>query len=416
MIQLALIAARGTSTAMILSKAEKAGHVITSVISVSEKIFKAAGRDLLKLFRITTGKNAGQLNQRALKGMNHSAATASSTEKTLFAANVAMRGLSGEARRGLRDYLRGDLSKSGLKKLLGAATFASVFPLLVDEDAESIDPRIPRPEDRQALIDAELGRKPKASTSQQKWAEQYREGQRAEHQKRVDRQQLDPDEQAPEGFTPTEFRQRVGEDVPWDYRRKAPGISAGYPDLTRSTPEGEEIFQDRMRQKMQNSYGRITAEKAAIRDASPRFTQAELSPYKKVAESGFGQKLFGLRRSKSEIDRDVKYTDLKMQGRDEEADQYWSDWNAENKAKRDAALGEGRSLTEYTRDDPTRETSFAEDIASAAEKFSTAVKEKLPQKKRGGGRVSSRPKSYRTVKVMKQYAKGGSVRKPNRIK
>ena len=36
-------------------------------------------------------------------------------------------------------------------------------------------------------------------------------------------------------------------------------------------------------------------------------------------------------------------------------------------------------------------------------------------KKKGGGRVSSRPKSYRTAKIMKQYAKGGSVRKPNRI-
>ena len=96
-----------------------------------------------------------------------------------------------------------------------------------------------------------------------------------------------------------------------------------------------------------------------------------------------------------------------MQGRDEEADQYWSDWNAENKAKRDAALGEGRSLTESTEDDA--------DIASAAKEFSTVVKEKLPTSKKGGGRVSSRPKSYRTAKVMKKYAKGGSVRKPKRI-
>ena len=35
--------------------------------------------------------------------------------------------------------------------------------------------------------------------------------------------------------------------------------------------------------------------------------------------------------------------------------------------------------------------------------------------KKGGGRVSSRPKSYRTAKIMKKYAKGGSVRKPKRI-
>ena len=154
---------------------------------------------------------------------------------------------------------------------------------------------------------------------------------------------------------------------------------------------------------------RTAMERAAIRDASPKFTQAELSPYRKVSEPGLGQKLFGLRRSKSEIDRDVKYTDLKMQGRDEAADQYWADWNAENKAKRDAALGGAGSLTEYTKDDADRETSFAEDIVKKVNKV-------LPKKKRGGGQVSSRPKSYRTAKVIKQYAKGGSVRKPNRIK
>ena len=157
---------------------------------------------------------------------------------------------------------------------------------------------------------------------------------------------------------------------------------------------------------------RQAAERAAIVKAdpsSPKFTSAELEPYKKVAESGFGQKLFGLRRSAPEIERDVTYTDLKMQGRDEEADQYWSDWNAANKAKKDAALGEGKSLTEYTEDDANRKTSFAEDIVKKVNKA-------LPQKKKGGGRVSSRPKSYRTAKVMKKYAKGGSVRKPKRIK
>jgi hypothetical protein len=40
---------------------------------------------------------------------------------------------------------------------------------------------------------------------------------------------------------------------------------------------------------------------------------------------------------------------------------------------------------------------------------------KTVTKKKGGGRVSSRPKSYRTAKIMKQYAKGGSVRKPKKI-
>ena len=82
--------------------------------------------------------------------------------------------------------------------------------------------------------------------------------------------------------------------------------------------------------------------------------------------------------------------------------------NAENKAKRDAALGEEKSLTEYTEDDANRKTSFAEDIVKKVNKA-------LPTKKKGGGRVSSRPKSYRTAKVMKKYAKGGSVRKPKRI-
>jgi hypothetical protein len=47
--------------------------------------------------------------------------------------------------------------------------------------------------------------------------------------------------------------------------------------------------------------------------------------------------------------------------------------------------------------------------------FKGAKKKITGEKKRGGGQVSSRPKSYRTAKIMKQYAKGGSVRKPNRI-
>ena len=47
--------------------------------------------------------------------------------------------------------------------------------------------------------------------------------------------------------------------------------------------------------------------------------------------------------------------------------------------------------------------------------FKGAKKKSTVEKKRGGGQVSSRPKSYRTAKIMKQYAKGGSVRKPNRI-
>ena len=411
MIQLALIAARGTSTAMILSKAQKAGHVITSVINVSEKMFKAAGRDLLKLFRITTGKNAGQLNQRALKGMNHSAATASSTEKTLFAANVAMRGLSGEARRGLRDYLRGNLSKSGLKKLLGAATFASVFPLLVDEDEDAeteynvlTGQEVPKGGIRQD-IEARANRF--FDSKDAKRVPDYITDYRAELK-------TDPYRRALRSRVP-EYAVSTLKAVPVHTTVESPEQRA----KAAETEAARQYFREWNRRRdmfeaTEPSKDRTAMEIAAIRDAR----------YKKVAEPGFGQKLFGLRRSKSEIDRDVRYTDLKMQGRDEEADQYWSDWNTENKAKRDAALGGAGSLTEYTRDAPTRgeedspagKTSFAEDIASAAEKFSTVVKEKLPRKKKGGGRVSSRPKSYRTAKVIKQYAKGGSVRKPNRIK
>ena len=72
--------------------------------------------------------------------------------------------------------------------------------------------------------------------------------------------------------------------------------------------------------------------------------------------------------------------------------EYSKDWQKENKENIKAGMPE----------DP---------IKSLFKK----VKEKITSKK-GGGRVSSRPKSYRTAKVMKQYAKGGSVRKPKRIK
>jgi len=224
------------------------------------------------------------------------------------------------------------------------------------------DPRIPRREDRQPMIDAELRRN--RVQEGRNIAELYR------RQLAKDNPGLNPD---------TFINAALGR---------------------QRQPRGSDFITEQ----------RITAEKEAIAEAdssSPKFTSAELAPYKKIAESEFGQKLFGLRRSAPEIERDVTYTDLKMQGRDEEADKYWSDWNAENKAKKDAALGEGKSLTESTMNDAN--------IASAAKEFSTVVKEKLPTSKKGGGRVSSRPKSYRTAKVMKKYAKGGSVRKPKRI-
>ena len=143
---------------------------------------------------------------------------------------------------------------------------------------------------------------------------------------------------------------------------------------------------------------------------APKVQKATKSEYTKVAESGFGQKVFGLRRSKPEIDRDVTYTRLREQGRVEEANEFLNSWNKKHREKLEDALDGAKSLTEYTKGTTDRETSFAEDITDAAKRFSTEVKERVTKK--GGGRVSSRPK-----KVMKKmYAKGGSVRKPKRIK
>jgi hypothetical protein len=141
----------------------------------------------------------------------------------------------------------------------------------------------------------------------------------------------------------------------------------------------------------------------------PRFTEEELSPYRKVAEPGFGQKIFGLRRSAPEIQRDATYNSLREQGLVEEANTFLETWNTQHKEKLDAALGDAGNLTQFTKDDPDRETSLREDVVSAAQK----VKDKLPQggpfKK--GGRVKPRKKVMK-----KMYAKGGSVRKPKRIK
>ena len=416
-VQLALLLIRGAPIVMRLAKAKKTGEKIQSVISVSDDLVRSAGRDLLKFFRINRGKNAGQLTPKAVKGMNSPNATASSADKTQFAANVASgrQALTREQQSIIEQIRNKTLSLTEgrgrlIKVGMTAAGVAAIFPLLEDEDAETEynvltgqevpkggirrdiegrafkadrriaenffqDSRLPRhdvygrikPEARQAMIDAELGRN--RAPERRDIASLYRQ------QLAKDNPSLNPD---------TFMNAALGR---------------------QRQPRGSDFITEQ----------RITAEKEAIAEAdssSPKFTSAELAPYKKIAESEFGQKLFGLRRSAPEIERDVTYTDLKMQGRDEEADKYWSDWNAENKAKKDAALGEEKSLTESTMNDAN---SFAEDIASAAKEFSTVVKEKLPTSKKGGGRVSSRPKSYRTAKVMKKYAKGGSVRKPKRI-
>ena len=141
------MAARGSywGSYEIIHKLREAGKVILSVINVSVRnVLKAAGRDLLKLFRINTGKYAGQLTKRALDGMNHSAATASSTEKTLFAANVALgrQALTGKQQdiiAKIKNKIlsltegRGELMKAGMT----ATTIASVLPFLEDEDAQT---------------------------------------------------------------------------------------------------------------------------------------------------------------------------------------------------------------------------------------------------------------------------------------
>ena len=148
-----------------------------------------------------------------------------------------------------------------------------------------------------------------------------------------------------------------------------------------------------------------------------------LEKYKAIAEPQFGQKVFGLRRSQPEIERDSTYNRLREQevagnmgvvgiiqndqgkvtGRYTDANEYLDAWNIQHKEKLDAALGDAGNLTQFTQDDPDRETSLREDVVRV-------VKDKISKKKKGG-RVKPRKKVMR-----KMYAKGGSVRKPKRIK
>ena len=148
-----------------------------------------------------------------------------------------------------------------------------------------------------------------------------------------------------------------------------------------------------------------------------------LEKYKAIAEPQFGQKVFGLRRSQPEIERDSTYNRLREQevagnmgvvgiiqndqgevtGRYTDANEYLDAWNIQHKEKLDAALGEAGNLTQFTQDDPDRETSLREDVVRV-------VKDKISKKKKGG-RVKPRKKVMK-----KMYAKGGSVRKPKRIK
>ena len=90
-------------------------------------------------------------------------------------------------------------------------------------------------------------------------------------------------------------------------------------------------------------------------------------------------------------------------GRYTDANEYLDAWNIQHKEKLDAALGDAGNLTQFTQDDPDRETSLREDVVRV-------VKDKISKKKKGG-RVKPRKKVMK-----KMYAKGGSVRKPKRIK
>ena len=384
-IAVAMVLRAGIPVAKRLSKVG-ADDTIISVIKVSKKTFNKKAKDLLSLFRINTGKNKGNLSELGRKGMNHPAVNQNAA--TQFAGNLATGrgGLTGAQRNILQRYRDGTLTRREAVTALGSAGLtASAIPAVIDAipAGSEIDPRtyfsslVPRLEDQDAMVRENTGQRPSGAPT----PEDIRSG-----YERAYRVPPRPD---------TGVIAARGEPVP------ALPPSIPY-------PQGKSLDELAIQRQRQ------AAERAAITQASPaqtspQFSTEELSPYKKVAESGFGQKLFGMRRSAPEIERDITYTRLREQGLVEEANTFLESWNAQHKAKIDAALGDAGNLTQFTKDDPDRETSLREDVVSAAQK----VKDKLPQggpfKK--GGRVKPRKKVMK-----KMYAKGGSVRKPKKIK
>ena len=429
-IGVAMVLRAGVPIAMRLSKVG-ADDTIISVIKVSKKTFNKKAKDLLSLFRINTGKNKGNLSERGKEGMNHPAVNQNAA--TQFAANLATGrgGLTGAQRNILQRYREGTLTRREAVTALGSAGLtASAIPAVIDAipAGSEIDPRtyfdsrVPRPEDRDAMVRASTGRGEPAPTSAEDIAAAYAEAYGI----------------SPRGVAP-------------DFIPLSP-LSPGKP-----YPQGKSLDELAIQRQRQ------AAERAAITQASPaqtspRFSTEELAPYQRIAESPVGQKLFGMRRSRPEIERDVTYTQLREQGLVEEANAFLESWNKANKAKLDAALGEfdfpdsptPTSLTQATQQDkalytkrygpPTRETyesaieegyisSLAEDIVAAAQDFKNISPQKTRKSKpeevredaqpgpfKKGGRVKKVMKKPRKKVMKKMYAKGGSVRKPKKIK
>ena len=162
------------------------------------------------------------------------------------------------------------------------------------------------------------------------------------------------------------------------------------------------------------------------------------SIYREIAENKFGQKIFGLRRSQPEIQRDVAYTtlleeqelgiepalrtDVKI-GKQVYTDPYEfiQDWYKVHGPKREAALGGAENLTQFTLEDTDRMSSLGEDISEVLPDISGALTDAgdwIRENFKKGGKVSKKKKvsrSYKPKSTKKQYAKNNSVRKPKRI-
>ena len=177
------------------------------------------------------------------------------------------------------------------------------------------------------------------------------------------------------------------------------------------------------------------------------------SIYTKIAEDKFGQKVFGLRRSKPELNRDIGYTTLREEeelGIDPDlrtkfkvgdrvytdSDEFLEAWNQRHSDLRERALSRrfpepfergARNLTAATMDRPREmgSSTLKDDIIDfflsqsddRAEDF-VAHDEGSGQRMKSGGKVSKKKKvsrSYKPKSTKKQYAKNGSVRKPKRI-
>ena len=196
--------------------------------------------------------------------------------------------------------------------------------------------------------------------------------------------------------------------------------------------------------------------KQPTEDVVPPFTKGptiDPSIYTKIAEDKFGQKVFGLRRSKPELNRDIGYTTLREEeelGIDPDlrtkfkvGDRVYTDsdvfleaWNQRHSDLRERALSRrfpepfergARNLTAATMDRPREmgSSTLKDDIIDfflsqsddRAEDF-VAHDEGSGQRMKSGGKVSKKKKvsrSYKPKSTKKQYAKNGSVRKPKRI-